>query len=256
MLMTFDMKVKAIKALAQHKGENPKMRLALELHKLAKKDCYTKYHLPYRCYYEYLKNRANNPSNKLMLNPCWPSPGYPIDSVLKVDKNDFEIPENESGSRPQEEVYCYENLKPETKELVNQIIERFTPWTNPFDTTWQRYYCKFLQGFDFNSFNCFDFFGASPVELEPTMGIIDEPQIEITRRVYTRLQERYNTSIPLYEYEDPESCEEYLYLYHDEPFILVRTKADVDGEIEAAKMLNKPLTPSQIEALYKRYGVE
>jgi len=234
------------------------MRLALELHKIAKREAFSVYSLPYRCYYDYLRNRAKNPSDRLMLNPCWPSPGYPIDKVIRVEKSEFVIPENESGSRTLEDLFCYQNLKPEIREQVDLIRKRFCPWDDGeiFNDTWKKYFLKYLQGYDFNTFGCFDFFGATPGELPPEYGLVDDSQITLLVTVYSRLQNEYSKDKDRYSYEEPADREEYHYLYQNEPFTLARTKEDIDNEIENAKLLNRPMSGAEIAALYKRYGIE
>lgn len=248
--------VKAIKAIAKQKGENPEQRLCLEIHKMAKRDAFSLYGLPYRCYYNYLRDRAKNPSNKIMINPCYPRPGYPVDSILRVSKKDFVIPDGASkGSRIESEIYTYDNLKPEIKEKVGLLKARFCPWTENYDTNWKRYFLKYLKGYDFDNFACFDFLGTSEGELQETE-FADQDQIELMKRVYKRLQDEYNELPSLYDFEDPDDCDEYHYLYQDKPFILERTKEEVNEEIERAKVMGKPLTPAEIAACYKMYGLE
>ncbi len=254
-MLTFDQTMKAIKALARSKGENPEKRLALELHKKAKREAFTTYHLPYRCYYDYLKNRANNPSDKLMLNPCWPNPGYPTDKVIRVSKNEFDITkELLNGSRPYEEIYIYDHLKPEVREQVTLIINRFCTWSELFCDTWKRYFLKFLKGYDFTKFTCFDFFGATLGEVDLDGEIIDESQIDLMQSIYDRLQKEYNEDPSKYDYEDPLSCEEYLYLYQDKPFTIEQNQDEIKEAIDRAKALNKPMSNEEEVAYMKRYG--
>lgn len=256
-MLTFDQTMKAIKALAKSKGENPEKRLALELHKKAKREAFKIYHLPYRCYYDYLKSRADHPGNKLMLNPCWPNPGYPIDKVIIVNKEEFDISkELANGSRPFEEVYSYDHLKPEVKEQVELIRNRFCPWGELFSDTWKKYFLKFLNGYDFTKFTCFDFFGATLGEVDLDGEIIDESQIGLLQSVYERLQKEYKENPSKYNYEDPLSCEEYLYLYQDKPFTIEQTQDEVKEAIDRAKALNKPMSDEQAAVYMKRYGME
>ena len=69
-MLTFNQKIKAMRAIAIRKGENPDKWISWELHKQAKKEAFEIYKLPYRVYYNYLRKRAFEPSDKMLLNPC------------------------------------------------------------------------------------------------------------------------------------------------------------------------------------------
>lgn len=234
------------------KGMNPEQKLCLELHKKAKREAFKLYYLPYRCYYDYLRNRAHNPSNKLMLNPCWPHPGYPVDKIIKVSQEEFEI--QKDGNRSYEEMYCLDNLKPEVKEQVLKVKERFCPYGKIFDEDWERYFLKFLKGYHFENFTCFDFFGATLGELDPELGVTDESQIILCQRMYECLQDKYNSNPSKYEYEDPEDHEEYLFLYQNMPFTIIKSNDEINEAITRAKALNKPMSEAEQEAYKKRYA--
>lgn len=200
-----------------------------------------------------MKERAYNPTGKLMLNPCWPNPGYPIDRIIKVTKEEFDIPKD--GSRAFDDMYSIKNLKPEVREQVLQVSERYKVWRNIFDGNWEKYFLKFLKGYNFKSFTCFDFFGATIGEVDPDIGLVDESQIILMQRIYERLQNEYNENPSKYEYEDPMDCEEYFYLYQAAPFTVIQSKDEINEAITRAKALNKPMSEAEQEAYKKRYAL-
>ena len=234
------------------------MRISLELHKQAKKEAYKIYKLPYRVYYDYLRKRAFAPTNRLMLNPCYPEPGYPIDGIIQVLENDFEIPQELlNGSR--DNLYVYQYLKPEIKTQVDAIKRRFCSWDSPdvFNEKWKSIFLKYLNGYDIESFSCFDFFGATLNELDdPELGLIDESQIEMIRAVYLRLQGEYMENPSKYEYKEPYDAEEYSYLYTDCPFALKFSKEEALAKIDMYKRMNMPMSEVEQEAFFKMHGVE
>ena len=188
-----------------------------------------------------------------MLNPCWPNPGYPIDRIIKVSKDEFDIPKD--GSRSFEDMYSLKNLKPEVREQVLQVSDRYKVWRNIFDENWEKYFLKFLKGYNFESFTCFDFFGATIGEVDPDIGLVDESQIILMQRIYERLQSEYNENPSKYEYEDPMDCEEYFYLYQATPFTVIQSKDEINEAITRAKALNKPMSEAEQEAYKKRYAL-
>ena len=191
-----------------------------------------------------------------MLNPCWPNPGYPVDKVIIVSKEEFDIPKTLlNGNRPFEDLYTIEHLKPEVREQVIQIKNRFCTWGENYSSTWEKYFLKFLKGYDFRNFTCFDFFGVTIGECDPELGL-DESDVELMQNVYSRLQSTYLEAPENYSYEDPKDHETYLYLYQDKPFTVAQSKDEVQEAIERAKALNTPMSEEQKAAYMKRYGVE
>jgi hypothetical protein len=235
------------------------MRISLELHKLAKKDAFKVYALPYRAYYDYLRKRAKEPSNTLMINPCYPEPGYPIDGIIRVTKSDFEIPKEAIESSPGEDLYIYNYLKPEIKAQVDAIINRFSPWHNAttFSPEWKKIFLKFIKDYDFDTFTCFDFFGATIGEInDPEIGLVDESQIEVCKAVYKRLADEYKENPERYEYQEPIYHEEYGYLYQDTPFTMLMSKDEALAQIELYNNMNMPMSSEEQAAYLKLHGVE
>lgn len=200
-----------------------------------------------------MKERAYNPTGKLMLNPCWPNPGYPIDRIIKVTKEEFDIPKD--GSRAFDDMYSINNLKPEVREQVLQVSERYKSWHEIFDDNWKRYFLKFLKGYNFDIFTCFDFFGAPMGEVDPSVGLVDESQIILMQRIYERLASEYYENPSKYDYEDPMDCDVYLYQYQGAPFTVLQTTDEINEAITRAKALNKPMTEEEQEAYKKRYAL-
>ena len=85
---------------------------------------------------------------------------------MKVTKEDFELSEEIlKGNR--EDIFTYEHLKPEVKEQVDKIRAHYCTWHNEdiYGPEWKKIYLKFLKGYDFEAFNCFDFYGVPAWDL-------------------------------------------------------------------------------------------
>lgn len=233
------------------------MRISLELHKIARRDCMKIYKLPYRVYYDYLRKRAHEPSGTVMLNPCYPDPGYPIEGILKVSKDDFII--NKETMKPGAEPYCYENLKPEYQDVVDRISTRWSPWlklNSCFDKEWEKYFLKLLNGYDFESFSCFDFFGGALAEADEQYGCVTAAEVEILKNIYTRMKEQYLANPESYNLTEPIYREEYAYLFYDEPFVLKLTPEEAKAQIEMYHSMNMLMSEVETEAFYRLHGVE
>lgn len=244
-----------MRAIAIRKGENPDKYISWELHKQAKKEAFEIYKLPYRVYYNYLRKRAFEPSDKMLLNPCYPEPGYPIDGVLKVIKEDFELSEEIlKGNR--EDIFTYEHLKPEVKEQVDKIRAHYCTWHNEdiYGPEWKKIYLKFLKGYDFEAFNCFDFYGVPAWDLNALDVTNDD--IEMLKNIFVRLKAEYDKSPEAYDYKEPLDCEEYYYLYTDKPFALKLTKEEAAGKVDMYKQMNMPMSEAEQEAYFKLHDVE
>lgn len=242
--------------IAQKKGENPEMRISLELHKIAKRDGFRVYGLPYRIYYDYLRKRAKEPSNKLMLNPCYPDPGYPIEGIITVSKDDFEIP-NEKMEKGGADLYTYDYLKPEVQEVVYRIMKRFSPWANKENINkaeWKKTFLHLFTGYDFKEFTCFDHFGMSLTEANECYGVI-EPQIDIFNDMCQLRQDEYLRNPEKYKHTEPIYREEYSYLFYEEPFALKLTRDEAQGTIDMYANMNMPMSDVEIEAFLKLHGV-
>ena len=124
-----------------------------------------------------------------------------------------------------------------------------------YDDNWKRYFFKFIKGYNFDAFTCFDFFGATMGEVDPALGLVDESQIFLMQRVYSRYANEYNENPSKYEYEDPMDCDEYLYLYQSTPFTILKSNEEINEAITRAKALNKPMTEEEQEAYKKRYAL-
>lgn len=235
------------------------MRISLELHKIAKRDGFHVYKLPYRVYYDYLRKRANEPSDKLMLNPCYPDPGYPIEGILKVSKDDFIISKEDMATKKGADLYCYENLNPECQEIVNRIKKRWSPWERLealFSAEWEQTFLHLLNGYDFNSFSCFDFFGGSLTEANDQYDCVTTAEIEIMRHIYTRHKEKYLENPEKYKPNEPLNREEYSYLFYDEPFVLKLTPDEAKAKLEMYHSMNMLMSEVESEAFCRLHGVD
>ena len=127
-MLTEEQLLKAKIALAQKNNEDPEKVIAYECHKKAKR-AFQEYGLPYRVYFDYLSERYHRNKDTVPINPCYPMPGYLIDSVIRVTKEDFKTAD-------QGEVYSYDNLNEEKKFSVYMLIEQSRGW-KMFDDKWK-----------------------------------------------------------------------------------------------------------------------
>lgn len=253
-MLTFDQQMNAWRIIAQRKGENPDMRISWECHKMAVRDCWKYYFIPYKVYFDYLRNRAYNPSNKLMLNPCFPNPGIPVEAALKVTEDDFNIKE---GAK-REEVFTFENLKEGVKEQAEAIIKRHRPWKF-FDDDWLKTFRKHLNGYKTQSFTFFDYFGGRPGEIPFDGHMADESDYEQLKDLYWWWERHedysYEPPVPMdYDYEDPEYKPEYAFDYLDKPFILMVSEDEAKQEIKKYNHMGLLLSEQEQAAYLKRYG--
>lgn len=219
---------------------------------MAVRDCWKYYFIPYKVYFDYLRNRAYNPSNKLMLNPCFPNPGIPVEAVLKVTEDDFNIVE---GAK-REDIFTLENLKEGVKEQAEAIIKRHRPW-DFMKGDWFKIFRKYLNGYSTQIVSFFDYFGGRPGEIPFDGHMADESDYEQLKDLYwswERHEDRDNSDCMNYDYEDPEYKPEYAFDYLDKPFILMVSEDEAKQEIKKYNHMGLLLSEQEQAAYLKRYG--
>lgn len=219
---------------------------------MAVRDCWKYYFIPYKVYFDYLRNRAYNPSNKLMLNPCFPNPGIPVEAVLKVTEDDFNIVE---GAK-REDIFTLENLKEGVKEQAEAIIKRHRPW-DFMKGDWFKIFRKYLNGYSTQIVSFFDYFGGRPGEIPFDGHMADENDYEQLKDLYwswERHEDRDNSDCTDYDYEDPEYKPEYAFDYLDQPFILMVSEDEAKQEIKKYNHMGLLLSEQEQAAYLKRYG--
>lgn len=219
---------------------------------MAVRDCWKYYFIPYKVYFDYLRNRAYNPSNKLMLNPCFPNPGIPVEAVLKVTEDDFNIVE---GAK-REDIFTLDNLKEGVKEQAEAIIKRHRPW-DFMKGDWFKIFRKYLNGYSAQTVSFFDYFGGRPGEIPFDGHMADESDYEQLKDLYwswERHEDRDNSDCTNYDYEDPEYKPEYAFDYLDQPFILMVSEDEARQEIKKYNHMGFLLSEQEQAAYLKRYG--
>lgn len=247
-MLTQEQTIKARKALARLNNEDEEKQQALEWHKQAKK-AFENYGLPYRVYFNYLKDRHNNGSDTIPINPCYPMPGYPAEQVIKVTCDDFNITnEDLEGSRTLEDVYTFEHLCEDKQKAVTILKCRVKPWKT-LDENWKKYFSVFLLGYDFYTFSEFDFMGE--------VGVLNRGELKLMQNYYSNaVMGEYAKHKDDYLLEVPKWEPEYNYLYSESPFELIWDKDTIRERIYLEKKMNLPPN-ERLQKLYMdEYGID
>ncbi len=246
-MLTDEQLLKAKRALALRKNEDVEKALAFEWHKRAKKALH-EYGIPYRVYFDYLKDRYYNPKDTIAINPCYPLPGYPADKLVRVSHDDFIIPEQIPEGMTLEDIYVYDNLGEAKKLEVDKLCYDVKPW-KVFDENWKQYFTMYFVGYDFRSFGEFEFIGETGTLERGDLGLLRNYFEYAIMGEYQKHKDDYMLSTPKYE-------PEYRFLYSDKPFEIVW---DVDTIKERAlleKAMNLPRDERARELYMKEYGID
>lgn len=243
-MLTEEQLLKAKIALARKNNEDPEKVIALECHKKAKTG-FSEYGLPYRVYFDYLSERYHKDKNTVPINPCYPLPGYPIDKVIRVRKEDF-------NTSDQGNVYTCDNLKDEKRLAVYMLIEQLRNWERfDYDGDWAHLFAMFLEGYDFTQFTEFDFIGE--------VGLLRPEELRLCRNFFseaimkTFAEHKDNGQYMLHE---PKSRPEDKYLYYEQPFILVMEKDEIRDAVAIEKKMNMPPDERQRKVYKDMYGID
>ena len=211
------------------------------------------YGLPYRCYLDYLKYWDNNDMpyeeriTYVMINPCYPEEGYPLDKVRVVTPDDIDMdnaPRNEKGRI---EILPFEDistLKLSVQKEILHDIEPLRKW-KILDDNWKRYFSHFLKGYDFESFTEFDFAGTS--------GQMGKEDLGLLRNIYARVLKEYeNKALDNYIEEEPRTTPERLKRYTNNPYRVVWDKKTIVERENLTEQLGiKPsYTPEEYDIVY------
>lgn len=248
-MLTEEQLLKAKIALAKKNNEDTDKILALEWHKKSKQ-AFTEYGLPYRVYFDYLKNRYKHPRETVPINPCYPLPGFPIDKVIRVTPKDFRTPKELPAGSSQDDIYTYENLNEEKKFAVYMLIKQSRPWEFLNDK-WKNAFSMFLVGYDFMKFSEFDFMGE--------VGILNRGELKLLRNHYSNaVMGRFKEYKDNGEYllEEPAYQTEYQYLYSDKPFVVILEKDEIKDRVAVEKKLRIPPDEGQRKLYKDMYGID
>ena len=211
---------KAKITVLQLRLEQIKRHHAFMMHQKARK-WVTKYNLPYRISLDYLK-QYDLASGIVLINECYPKPGYPKDGVLHLGINDMDVNnpdcyEERDGKRIQN-INTFKTPLPAAAQKIEMNNQRFRTWnlqTEEGREEWERQFAHFLDGYDLDSFSSWDMFGVP-----------DAPDdvLEALRRylkgVLLRYRDSKTASRTSYRTEEPPYLPEYDELYTTQKFLL------------------------------------
>jgi hypothetical protein len=248
-MLTQEQTLKARKALARLNNEDEEKKQALEWHKQAKR-AFKEYGLPYKVYFNYLKDRANNDTSTIPINPCYPMPGYPVEQVIKVTCEDFDITnEDIEGSRTLEDVYTFDHLCEDKQKAVTILSCKVKPWKT-LDENWKRYFSIFLLGYDFYKFTEFDFMGE--------VGVLGSGELRLMQNYYTHAvvgEYMKHKDTDNYLLEVPKWEPEYNYLYTNSPYELIWDKDTIKERVYLEKLMNIPPNKHLQKVYMDEYGI-
>jgi len=169
---------------------------ALKRHKRAL-EVWKMYGIPYKCTLDYLKKDLQD---VVLLNDCYPLPGYPKD----VKKIIVHVPQDTLPN----ELTPNEEKQAEINEYARQFIKY-----QRFDEEWKYRFLHFLDNYDFSLFTAFDFTGMNED--------ISLSDLNLLRNVYTRLQAEYKSNPTDYINTEPVYLDEYKEQYTSTLYELV-----------------------------------
>lgn len=177
------------------------------------------YGLPYRIYLDYIKvgDGIRKKNGEISLSEIYPLQGYPVDDVRvikypsdfdnnKIDAYVQSCPLNSDGKRmlklfPTNERFIDDGIKAELEQLHTELISKYKSW-DVYGGEWEYLFLRFLDGYDFNTFGEFEFYG--------TVGKYNDADINNLRKQYTALQGKYKANkgkylgIPTYDTDNEE----------------------------------------------------
>ena len=216
---------------------------ALELHKQACTGMEL-YGLPYRVYLDYLKNWDNNGMiyeerlTYVLINPCYPDEGYPLDKVKRVTPDDIDESKLTPHILPFDSI---DTLKKQVQnEIIRDVIEPLRKW-KILDDNWKRYFSHFLVGYDFESFTEFDFSG--------TTGKMTPNDLGLLRNIYARVLKEYEDRVlDGYLTEEPRTTKERRKQYTDKPYRVLWDRDTIEERENLTKQLG--IEPSYTDEEY------
>lgn len=216
--MTPEQERKAVEVLFLQELKKIEMRMAYRQHLKACK-WVDKYNLPYRVATDYLK-RYNKQSGVVLINECYPLPGYPAADLLTFtpDKVDSDNPKyhkskNKDG-KPMLTIDVFRHLKPEYEAQVIEHNKQYRPWnleTAAGRGAWEREFAHFLEGYDIDAFTAFDMFGSADAE---------ENALYERKQYFKGVLDRYRSQKNAYRTSEPPYLDEYKGKYTDRKFRL------------------------------------
>ena len=245
-MLTEEQKRKAVYALLPT-VEDLERAHAFNLHKQAVKGMEL-YGLPYRVYLDYIKRIDNmdyeERSTIVLVNPCYPDEGYPLDKVRVVTPDDLDmsnVPRNDKGCI---DILPFDDMCTLKTSVQNEIIHTIEPlrkW-KILDDNWKRYFSHFLVGYDFMRFTEFDFSGITGKMTPEDLGML--------QHLYARVLDEYEERV-LDDYltEEPRTTEERKRRYSDKPYRVLWDKDTIEEREHLTEQLG--IEPSYTDEEYE-----
>lgn len=215
-MLTKEQQHKAQMKILEQMWDDIEKAQALENHKQSQR-AMNEYGLPYRVYLDYLK--SDKYRDCVRINPCYPFPGYEVDSLMYIPTDDFIHPNNDGKPIALADLFSINALKDDTKQIVLKYIAEHRQWVIN-DDRWKYYFLHFLVGYDFKSFNEVDFWG--------TKGTMHPGDIQLLRNVYTRLQKEYTDNPGNYMQSEPLLSDYDEDKYHGKPFLIAWSREELE----------------------------
>lgn len=207
--MIDDRNHKAVVALMNLRTDQLKRSHAYKMHQKACKWVH-KYNLPWRVSMDYLK-RFDLTSGVVLINECYPLPGYPITELIHITLADIAnnpacieiLPDGKKKLKPQ----ALDTLPPDLADVIEEHNRKYRPWdleTAAGRDSWEREFAHFLDNYDFDSFSCWEMFGTSD---------LPESELYARKRYYKDVLQRYRSAKSSYRANEPPYLAEYADTY-------------------------------------------
>ena len=210
MSLTQEQELMARYALLNKATDNLRKQQAFDHHNTACK-WVTEYGLPYRVSLDYLKTHSKD-DGIVLINPCYPLPGYPVDGILTITGADLDYDNpnlytvDEKGVRTYKSELFYSPNAGAAEEIRVHNLQ-FRTWdleTVDGLTAWEYEFAHFLDGYDIDRFTAFDTFGR---------GNVSDNALDAFKRTLKAIQHRFKANKQSYRTSEPVYLPEYDELY-------------------------------------------
>ena len=206
-----------------------------------------RYGLPYRIYFDDIENIYRSHQ---YITEMYPLYRYPKDEVFKLTIHDFDkaavvsiikdydcnrryhtnsLGEQSIWHLGYHDLYCMETMKADIRKTILDHFESIRGWSL-YDDNWKRYFLCYLQGYDFNTFTYFDFYGI-PEDTDP----------QPLRDRYIQLQSEYDPSTHLEPIPETPEADQRNYDYR--PYEIIWNEADTNEYNKLAEEYHEIVFP-------------
>ena len=251
-MLTKEQETQARIALLKRQSIDLQKHIAFENHKTAMRWAH-EYMIPYRIGLDILKNPeyGNGPDAKHTYpNPCYPLPGYPRKELLTyVYPDDFIEDEQTNNDEEMTGFYPVQGLRLNTEydRQAQEHAKQFRKWLELFTPEWEYCFFHLFEGYDFNTFTEFDFFGTKDKETDS--------DIALMQKVYSRYQAEYIASKDKYLNIEPIYTPDEKELYTDIYFNYIldkdtfRANEELDKQLRITHTDTETVTVNGIECI-------